>query len=239
MIPPTFLTPEEFARFIDHTLLKPDSTRRDTKRVCEEAKQYGFASACILPSWVADAAEILNGNPTVVCTVVGFPHGIAPAQSKAAEAATAVADGASEVDMVINISALKSGADLLVFDDIQSVVDAANLGGAIVKVILECALLTNDEKKRAAQMAQEAGAAFVKTSTGFASGGATLDDVRLLRQIVGPDMGVKAAGGIRSVSDALAFIAAGATRLGTSGGVSLISELAGEAARTKADDGTY
>ena len=233
----TPLSPSEFARYLDHTLLKPDSTRRDCRRVCEEAKQYGFASACILPAWVADAADILDGSQTVVCTVVGFPHGIAPAQSKASEAATAVADGAAEVDMVINISALKSGADLLVFDDIQSVVDAANLGGAIVKVILECALLTDDEKKRAAKMAQEAGAAFVKTSTGFASGGATVGDVRLLRQTVGPDMGVKAAGGIRTLADALAFIDAGATRLGTSGGIALIQEMTGTA--PNANGGAY
>ena len=136
------MTPEQFAKFIDHTLLKPDSTRRDCRRVCEEAAAAQFASACILPSWVADAADVLEGSGVAVCTVVGFPHGIAPAQAKAAEAATAVADGATEVDMVINISALKSGSDLLVFDDIQAVVDAANLGDALVKVILECALLT-------------------------------------------------------------------------------------------------
>ncbi len=232
------MTPAELARYIDHTLLKPDSTRRDCKRICEEAKQYQFASACILPSWVADAADILDGTDTAICTVIGFPHGIAPAQCKAAEAATAVADGATEVDMVVNVSALKSGADLLVFDDIQSVVDAANLGGALVKVILECALLTDEEKRRAAKMAQEAGAAFVKTSTGFASGGATVADVRLLRETVGPDMGVKAAGGIRSLADALAMIEAGANRLGTSGGIALMQEISGEN-RTNSNLGSY
>ena len=220
MMPQTAL---EFARYIDHTLLKPDSTRRDCRRVCEEAAAHGFASACILPSWVADAATILDGaNGVAVCTVVGFPHGIAPAQAKAAEAATAIADGATEIDMVINISALKSGSDLLVMDDIHAVVDAASYGDAIVKVILECALLTDDEKRRAARFVVEAGADFVKTSTGFASHGATVADVRLLREVVGPDFGVKAAGGIRSLADAQALIEAGATRLGTSAGVALI-----------------
>lgn len=222
------MTVADFARYIDQTLLKPDSTRRDARLLCEEAKGRGFASVCLLPSWVADAAEILEGSGVGVCTVVGFPHGIAPAQAKAAEAATAVADGATEVDMVINISALKSGSDLLVMDDIQSVVDAASPGGALVKVILECAYLTDDEKRRAARMAVEAGADFVKTSTGFAVPaigvpvGATIDDVRLLRATVGPEVGVKAAGGIRNVADALAMIEAGANRLGTSAGVSLV-----------------
>jgi len=220
----TDMTPEQFAKLIDHTLLKPDSTRRDCRRICEEAASGKFASACILPSWVADAAEVLDGSGVAVCTVIGFPHGIAPAQAKAAEAATAVADGAMEVDMVVNVSALKSGADLMVFDDIQAVVGAANLGGALTKVILECALLTDEEKQRAARMAVEAGAAFVKTSTGFAAHGATVDDVRLLRQTVGSEIGVKAAGGIRSLADALAMIEAGANRLGTSAGVALLEE---------------
>lgn len=222
------MTPPEFAKFIDQTLLKPDSTRRDARALCEEARDKGFASVCLLPSWVADATEILEGSGVAVCTVVGFPHGIAPAQAKAYEAATVVADGATEVDMVVNISALKSGSDLLVMDDIQSVVDAAETGGAIVKVILECAYLTDDEKRRAARMAVEAGAAFVKTSTGFASPpagvavGATVEDVRLLREAVGPEIGVKAAGGIRTVADALQMIEAGATRLGTSAGAALL-----------------
>lgn len=225
------MTSTELARFIDHTLLKPDSTRRDCRKLCEEAKQFGFASACILPSWVADAFEILEGSETRVCTVIGFPHGNAPAQAKAAEAATAVADGAGEIDMVINLSALKSGSDLLVMDDIQSVVDVSEAGGAIVKVIIECAYLTDDEKRRACRMAEEAGADFVKTSTGFATPpqgvavGATLADVRLMRASVGPDVQVKAAGGIRTVEDALAMIEAGAARLGTSAGVQLVQGL--------------
>ncbi len=216
------MTRPEFARLIDHTLLKPDSTRRDARRVCEEAKEHGFAAACILPAWVADAAEILEGSGVAVCTVVGFPHGNAPAQAKAAETATAVADGATEIDTVLNVSALKSGSDLLVMDDIEAVVQAAEMGGAIVKVILECALLTEDEKRRAAKMCVEAGAAFVKTSTGFASHGATVEDVRLLRAVVGPEIGVKAAGGIRTLDDARAMIEAGANRLGTSAGIALV-----------------
>ncbi len=238
MIPPTAA---EFARCIDHTLLKPDSTRRDARRIAEEAKPRGFASVCVLPTWVTDAYEVLEGTDVAVCTVVGFPHGIAPGQAKAAEAANAVADGAMEIDMVINISALKSGADLLVVNDIQSVVDAAGYGGAIVKVILECALLTDDEKRRAARMAQEAGAAFVKTSTGFAAHGATAHDVRLLREIVGPEMGVKAAGGIRTLEDARIMLEAGANRLGTSAGVSLLDALSGGSLNSSGSmtSGTY
>jgi len=216
------LTPSEFAKLIDNTLLKPDSTRRDARRISEEAAPRGFASVCILPTWVADAAEILEGSGVAVCTVVGFPHGIAPGQAKAAEAASAVADGATEIDMVINVSALKSGADLLVMNDIQSVVDASSYGDAIVKVILECALLTDDEKRRAARMAVEAGAAFVKTSTGFAAHGATAHDVQLLREVVGKNIGVKAAGGIRTLDDARIMVEAGANRLGTSAGVALL-----------------
>lgn len=232
------MTPEEFAKYIDHTLLKPDSTRREARRVCEEARDNGFASACILPSWVADAAEIMEGSGVAVCTVIGFPHGIAPAQAKAAETATAVADGATEIDMVINISALKSGSDLLVMDELLAVVETANSGGAIVKVILECALLTDDEKRRAARMCEEAGAAFVKTSTGFASHGATVEDVRLLRAAVGSEIGVKAAGGIRTVEDARAMIEAGANRLGTSAGIALLEAFrSGNAEKAAASEG--
>lgn len=216
------MTREEFAKYIDHTLLRPDSTRRDAQRICEEARDHRFASACILPAWVADAAEILEGSGVAVCTVVGFPHGIQPAQAKAAEAHTAIADGAAEIDMVINVSALKSGSDLLVFQDIEAVVEAGEQGGALVKVILECALLTDEEKRRAAKMCVEAGAAFVKTSTGFAAHGATVEDVRLLKAVVGDDARVKAAGGIRTYADAVAMIGAGADRLGTSAGVALL-----------------
>ena len=219
------MTADEFAKLIDHTVLKPDSTRRDARRIAEEALQFGFAAACILPNWVADAQEILDGSAVAVCTVVGFPHGIAPAQAKAAETAIAVADGATEIDMVLNVSALKSGADLLVMNDIEAVVEAASYGDALVKVILECALLTDDEKRRAARFAVEAGAAFVKTSTGFASGGAVPEDIRLLRHTVGPEVGVKASGGIRTPAEAFALIEAGANRLGTSAGIAILESL--------------
>ena len=225
MTPAPPLSPADFARTIDHTLLKPDSTRRDCRHVCEEAKTHGFAAACILPAWVADAAEILDGSGVAVCTVVGFPHGIQPTAAKVAETHTVVADGAGEVDMVINVSALKSGSDLLVYEDIAAVVEAAELGGALVKVILECALLTDAEKRRVCRMCVEAGADFVKTSTGFASGGATVADVALLKAAVNGEARVKAAGGIRTIADALAMLAAGADRLGTSGGVALLAAL--------------
>lgn len=216
------MTAEQFAQTIDHTLLKPDATRRDTRRVCEEAKAHGFAAACILPSWVADAAEILDGSGVAVCTVIGFPHGIAPTDAKVTEAHTVIADGATEIDMVINVSALKSGSDLLVYQDIEAVVEAAEPGGALVKVIIECALLTDDEKRRACRMCVEAGADFVKTSTGFAGGGATVADVERMHDAVEGEARIKAAGGIRTVEDALALLRAGATRLGTSGGVALV-----------------
>jgi deoxyribose-phosphate aldolase len=216
------MTKTEFAKYIDQTLLKPDSTRQQAKAFCEEAKLHGFASVCLLPSWVADATDILEGSGVAVCTVVGFPHGIGPSAGKIHETMMVTADGATEVDMVLNISALKSGSDLLVFDDIQQIVDAASLSGAIVKVIFECAYLTDEEKRRACKMCVEAGAAFVKTSTGFAPTGATLEDVTLMRQMVGDACGVKAAGGVRTLTDALAFIEAGATRIGTSGGVALL-----------------
>jgi deoxyribose-phosphate aldolase len=216
------MTPAEFAKYIDQTLLKPDSTRQQAKAFCEEAKLHGFASVCLLPSWVPDATDILEGTSVAVCTVIGFPHGIASTQAKVHEVLTVTADGATEVDMVLNISAMKSGADLLVFDDIQQVVDAASLSGAIVKVIFECAYLTDEEKRRACRMCVEAGAAFVKTSTGFAPTGATLEDVKLMRQMVEDNCGVKAAGGIRTLADALAMIEAGASRLGTSAGVALL-----------------
>jgi deoxyribose-phosphate aldolase len=216
------MTKTEFAKYIDQTLLKPDSTRQQAKAFCEEAKLHGFASVCLLPSWVADAADILEGSGVAVCTVVGFPHGIGPSAGKIHETMMVTADGATEVDMVLNISALKSGSDLLVFDDIQQIVDAASLSGAIVKVIFECAYLTDEEKRRACKMCVEAGVAFVKTSTGFGPHGATLEDVRLMRQMVGDACGVKAAGGVRTLTDALAFIEAGATRIGTSGGVALL-----------------
>lgn len=219
------MTRAELAARIDQTLLRPDSTRRECIAFCQEAAPHGFATVCILPAWVADAVDVLEGAATRVCTVVGFPHGGASASAKQVEAATVVADGALEVDMVCNVSALKSGSDILVFDEIQAVVEVASAAGALVKVILECAYLTDDEKRRACRLAQEAGAGFVKTSTGFGPHGATIDDVRLLRAAVGPEMGVKAAGGIRTHDDALAMLEAGADRIGTSAGVALLDPL--------------
>lgn len=227
-----FTSSQHLAGMIDQTLLRPDATRRETIEFVEQALPYGFASVCILPAWVADASDILADSKTKVCTVVGFPHGLAAPGAKEVEAALVVADGAHEVDMVINVSALKSGAELIVFEEIERVVAAANLGGAIVKVIIECAYLTDAEKQRASKLAEEAGAAFVKTSTGFAPTGATVLDVALMRHSVTDAISIKAAGGIRTLSFAAELVTAGATRLGTSGGVSLLAEHGGADANT-------
>jgi deoxyribose-phosphate aldolase len=227
-----FKSSQHLAGMIDQTLLRPDATRRETIDFVEQALPYGFASVCILPSWVADASDILTGTETKVCTVVGFPHGLAAPGAKEVEAALVVADGAHEVDMVINISALKSGAELIVFEEIERVVAASNLGGAIVKVIIECAYLTDAEKQRASKLAEEAGAAFIKTSTGFAPTGATVADVAVMRQAVTDAVSVKAAGGIRSLAFAAELVNAGASRLGTSGGIALLAEYGGENVNT-------
>jgi deoxyribose-phosphate aldolase len=227
-----FKSSQHLAGTIDQTLLRPDATRRETIDFVEQALPYGFASVCILPSWVADASDILAGTETKVCTVVGFPHGLAAPGAKEVEAALVVADGAHEVDMVINISALKSGAELIVFEEIERVVAASNLGGATVKVIIECAYLTDAEKQRASKLAEEAGAAFIKTSTGFAPTGATVADVALMRQAVTDAVSVKAAGGIRSLAFAAELVNAGASRLGTSGGIALLAEYGGENVNT-------
>ena len=227
-----FKSSQHLAGMIDQTLLRPDATRRETIDFVEQALPYGFASVCILPSWVADASDILTGTETKVCTVVGFPHGLAAPGAKEVEAALVVADGAHEVDMVINISALKSGAELIVFEEIERVVAASNLGGAIVKVIIECAYLSDAEKQRASKLAEEAGAAFIKTSTGFAPTGATVADVAVMRQAVTDAVSVKAAGGIRSLAFAAELVNAGASRLGTSGGIALLAEYGGENVNT-------
>lgn len=210
----------ELAKLIDHTLLKPEATEAQIKQLCAEAKSYGFWSVCVNPTWVALAASELAGTDVKVCTVVGFPLGATTSAAKAAETAEAVANGASEIDMVINVGALKSGNTDLVRSDIEAVVKAA--GGKLVKVIIETALLTDEEKVTACQLAQQAGADFVKTSTGFSSGGATVADIKLMRETVGPAMGVKASGGIRERSSAEAMIAAGATRIGASAGVAMV-----------------
>lgn len=207
-------------KFIDHTLLKADASQDQIDRLLAEAKKYDFMSVCVNPTWVAYAADQLKDSDVKVCTVIGFPLGANTSKVKAFEAADAVANGAHEVDMVINIGALKSGRLDLVESDIRAVVESA--GSATTKVIIETALLTDDEKVLACQLAQKAGAEFVKTSTGFSTGGANVADLSLMRKTVGPDMGVKASGGARSYEDALAFIEAGATRIGASSSVAIM-----------------
>ncbi|HOX44020.1 MAG TPA: deoxyribose-phosphate aldolase [Myxococcota bacterium] len=208
------------AAYIDHTLLKPDATEKEIRKLCEEARQHSFASVCVNPGRVKLCAELLRGSPVKVCTVIGFPLGATTPTSKAIETRDAIANGANEIDMVLNIGALKSGDDGLVSQDIEGVVQAAR-GQALVKVILETALLTREEKIKACLLAKAAGANFVKTSTGFSSGGATVQDIALMRETVGPDMGVKASGGIRDRATAEAMVAAGATRIGASASVAI------------------
>ena len=210
------------AGMIDHTLLKPDATPEQIAQLCFEARKYGFASVCVNPAWVELCAQLLKGSPVKVCTVIGFPLGASAADVKAFETKTAVEQGATEIDMVINIGALKARDLELVAGDIRQVVKTAHPAGAIVKVIIEAALLTDEEKTIACLLSKEAGADFVKTSTGFASGGATAHDVALMRRTVGPEMGVKAAGGVRTFEDAEQMIKAGATRIGASAGVKII-----------------
>jgi len=214
--------PLDLAKFIDHTLLRPDATASEIDVMCDEALEFGFASVCINPTWVKRAAERLRGSDVKVCTVIGFPLGATPPEIKAMEARRTLRDGAREVDMVINVGALKSGNHALVLSDIEKVVDAAHEGGAIAKVILETALLTDEEKVIASSLAKKAKADFVKTSTGFGGGGATVYDVALMRETVGPGMGVKASGGVRTLEDAEDMIAAGATRIGASAGVLIV-----------------
>ncbi len=220
--------PRDLAKYIDHTLLKPDATAQEIEALCAEAAQYGFASVCVNPNWVALAARHLNGTPVEVCSVVGFPLGAHVPEIKALETRRAVREGAREIDMVINVGALKGGDDELVHRDIRAVTEACIDGRAICKVIIEAALLTDEEKTRACQLAKRARADFVKTSTGFGPGGATAHDVALMAGAVrGTKMGVKAAGGIRSLEDAEKMIQAGATRLGASAGVKIIKESKG------------
>jgi deoxyribose-phosphate aldolase len=217
----------EVARYIDHTLLKPDASRDEILKICEEGVRYGFASVCINPTWVREATCALRGSGVKVCTVIGFPLGANAPDIKAYEARRAIFDGASELDMVINIGALKSGDHDLVSIDIRGVVDVAHEVGYICKVIIETALLTDDEKVSACLIAKEAGADFVKTSTGFSKGGATAADVALMRRVVGGEMGVKASGGVRDLKQAQEMIQAGATRIGASVGVKIIQEVVG------------
>ncbi|MBO0422463.1 deoxyribose-phosphate aldolase [Enterococcus plantarum] len=216
----------ELNQMIDHTILKADANEEDVLRIIEEAKKHEFFSVCINPCWVALAKERLAGTSVDVCTVIGFPLGANTSEVKAYEATDAINNGATEVDMVINVGALKSKQYKKVSKDIQAVVDAAK-GKALVKVIIETALLTDEEKIKVCTLAKEAGADFVKTSTGFSTGGATIADVKLMRETVGPDMGVKASGGIHNEAEARAMIEAGATRIGTSAGVAIMEGATG------------
>jgi deoxyribose-phosphate aldolase len=213
---------ERLAHMIDHTLLKPDASQDEIAQLCYEARKYNFASVCVNPAYVKLCSELLEGSHVVVCTVVGFPLGATPPEVKAFETQQAIREGASEVDMVINVGALKSKDYELVERDIASVANACHAGNAILKVIIEAALLTDEEKVAACQLAKVAGADFVKTSTGFGPGGATVEDVALMRRVVGPELGVKAAGGIHSYEEAQQMIAAGASRIGASASVKII-----------------
>jgi deoxyribose-phosphate aldolase len=214
------------AALIDHTILKPEATRDDVVKICREARQYGFASVCVNPSWVPLVRAELAGSAVKVCTVVGFPLGATSTEAKVAETAVAVRVGATEIDMVINIGALRSGDQDAVRQDIRQVVQTAHEAGAIVKVILETALLDDAQKATACTLAKQAGADFVKTSTGFSTSGATAHDVALMRGVVGPGMGIKAAGGIRTLSDLRAMTAAGATRIGASASIKIVEATA-------------
>lgn len=207
---------------IDHTLLRPEATRADILQLCREARDYNFASVCVNAYWVPLAARELASSQSKVCTVVGFPLGATSTESKVFEAETAIAAGATEIDMVQNIGALRGADQQAVRQDIEAVVKASHARGAIVKVILETALLDDDQKIFACSLAQAAGADFVKTSTGFASSGATVHDIELMRRAVGPSMGVKASGGIRTLDDFRKMVAAGATRIGSSSGVKIV-----------------
>ncbi len=220
-------TPASLAAYIDHTLLKPEASAAEVKKICGEAKEHHFASVCVNPSYIKLVAGELSGSGVVPCCVVGFPFGTHTPEAKAAETAQAVAEGALEVDMVINVGAIKSGDWALVERDIAAVVGAAGRAG--VKVILETSLLTDEEKVRACQICKAAGAAFVKTSTGYSTGGATAHDVALMRETVGPDVGVKASGGVRTYEDAVAMLQAGANRLGASAGIKIIAGPSAEA----------
>lgn len=213
--------PQDIAKIIDHTALKPDTTEAQIRKLCTEAREYGFASVCVNPTWVELCAELVTGTEVKVCTVIGFPLGANLSKIKAFEAELAVAQGAHEVDMVINIGALKSGNLELVEQDIREVRE--RVPEAVLKVIIETSLLTDAEKVTACELAQKANADFVKTSTGFSGGGATVADVVLMRKTVGPNMGIKASGGIRELADAQKMVEAGATRLGCSAGVAIIS----------------
>ena len=217
-------TTGDVAAMIDHTLLKPDATRKDVENACREALQYGFASVVVNGTWVALCAQLLGGSAVKVCSVISFPLGAAAPDTKHYETRRAIFDGATEIDMVMNVGALKSGDLRLVERDIEAVTAPCREAGIVTKVIIEAALLTDDEKVKACTLAKAAGADFVKTSTGFGYSGATPADVALMRKVVGDDMGVKASGGIRDYEGVKALVAAGATRIGASAGVRIVQE---------------
>ena len=210
----------KYNKLIDHTLLKPEATPEQIIKLCEEAKQFDFMSVCVNPAYVPLASEVLKGSDVKVCTVIGFPLGMNLTRTKVDEAALAIKEGATEIDMVINVGMLKAGHDDYVKEEIKLLKEVA--GKLVLKVIIETCLLTDEEKVRVCRLAKEAGADFVKTSTGFSTGGATAHDVKLMRETVGPDMGVKASGGVRTHEDLLAMVEAGASRIGTSNGTKII-----------------
>jgi len=232
--------PAQVARLIDHTLLKPEASREQIVALCDEARRFRFASVCVNPAYVALCASRLQDVADVaVCSVVGFPLGATLPEAKTFEAERVIAAGAREVDMVMNVGALKSGDLDLLRSDIRAVAETAHARGAICKVILETGLLTDAEKETACQIAREAGADFVKTSTGFGPGGATVADIALMRRVVGPDMGVKASGGVRTYADVVALVEAGATRIGASAGVRIVEEALGQAGPGAASSESY
>ncbi|GAA3276639.1 deoxyribose-phosphate aldolase [Paenarthrobacter aurescens] len=224
------VAPANIASYIDHTLLKPEASEADVLKVCAEAVEYKFKSVCVNPVWVKTVTKALKGSGVLTCSVIGFPLGATPSDVKAFEARGAVLDGADEIDMVINMASARANDKGALVDDIRAVSEVVHAGEAILKVIIETSMLSDDQKVIACQAAVEAGADFVKTSTGFNGGGATVEDVALMRRTVGPDLGVKASGGVRSLADAQAMIAAGATRIGASSGIAIVKGEQGSSA---------
>jgi deoxyribose-phosphate aldolase len=224
------VAPANIASYIDHTLLKPEAGEADVLKVCAEAVEYKFKSVCVNPVWVKTVTKALKGSGVLTCSVIGFPLGATPSDVKAFEARGAVLDGADEIDMVINMAAARANDKGALVDDIRAVAEAVHAGEAILKVIIETSMLTDEQKVIACEAAVAAGADFVKTSTGFNGGGATVEDVALMRNTVGPNLGVKASGGVRSLADAQAMIAAGATRIGASSGIAIVKGEQGSSA---------
>ncbi|MCM0618296.1 deoxyribose-phosphate aldolase [Paenarthrobacter sp. TYUT067] len=224
------VAPANIASYIDHTLLKPEASEADVLKVCAEAVDYKFKSVCVNPVWVKTVTKALKGSGVLTCSVIGFPLGATPSDVKAFEARGAVLDGADEIDMVINMASARANDKGALVDDIRAVSEVVHAGQAILKVIIETSMLSDEQKVIACEAAVEAGADFVKTSTGFNGGGATVEDVALMRKTVGPDLGVKASGGVRSLADAQAMIAAGATRIGASSGIAIVKGEQGSSA---------